>query len=207
MGKSRLGEMALGAWTAAVALGLLWASPAAAQSGRFDAGVQVTWARSGEFDATTTGVGGRIAWNPSALLGVEAEFNVYPGDWPEGVAFSAGQREGLFGVTFGPRLGPVRPFAKLRAGFLRISPAPGPIACILIFPPPLSCQLAAGGDTLPALDYGGGLEIGGRAFLRVEGGDRSVGYERQVLGQQLQADRRRSWSHDFRLAVGAGFRF
>ncbi len=188
-------------------VGILWASPAAAQSERFDAGVQVTWARSGEFDATTAGVGGRIAWNPSALLGVEAEFNVYPGDWPERLAFSAGQREGLFGVTLGPRLGPVRPFAKLRAGFLHVSAAPGPIPCILIFPPPLSCQLAAEGDTLPAFDYGGGVEIGGRAFVRVEAGDRPVGYERQVLGQQLRTDRRRSWSHDFRFGVGAGVRF
>jgi hypothetical protein len=191
----------------AVLLGLVWASPAAAQSGRFEAGAQVTWARSGEFDATTSGVGGRIAWNPSGLLGVEAEFNVYPGDWPAEAAFSAGQREGLFGVTFGPRLGPIRPFAKLRAGFLRISPAPGPVACVLIFPPPLSCQLAGDGDTLPALDYGGGVEIGRRLFLRVEAGDRPVGYERQELGQQLQVERCRSWSHDFRVAVGGGVRF
>jgi hypothetical protein len=206
MGKKRLEGMTRGAWTAAAVLGLLWASPAAAQSGRFDAGVPVTWAHSGEFDATTVGVGGRIAWHPSSLVGVEAEFNVYPGDWPERFAFSDGQREGLFGVTFGPRLGPVRPFAKLRAGFLNISPAGRPIPCILIFPPPLSCQLAAEGDTLPALDYGGGVEIGGGVFLRVEAGDRPVGYERQVL-QQAQVDRKRFWSHDLRFGVGAGFRF
>ena len=206
MGKVRSSVVAGGAWTAAVVVGVLWASPAAAQSARFDAGVQVTWARSGEFDATTTGVGGRIAWNPSALLGVEAEFNVYPGDWPERVAFSAGQREGLFGVTLGPRLGPVRPFAKLRAGFLNVRPAPRPIACILIFPPPLSCQLA-GGATLPALDYGAGVEVGGRVFLRLEAGDRVVGYKGPVLDEQFQVRDERFWSHDFRFGVGAGFRF
>ena len=206
MGKSRLEEMALGAWTAAVALGLLWASPAAAQPARFDAGVQVTWARSGEFDATTAGVGGRIAWNPSALWGVEAEFSVYPGDWPERLAFSAGQREGLFGVTLGPRLGPVRPFAKLRAGFLHVSAAPRPLPCILIFPPTLRCQLA-GGATLPALDYGVGVEVGGRVFLRVEAGDRVVGYKGPVLDEQFQARDERFWSHDLRFGVGAGFRF
>ena len=206
MGRGRLEGMTSGVWIAAAALGLLWASPAAAQSGKFDAGVQVAWARSGEFEVTTAGVGGRIAWNPSRLLGVEAEFNVYPGDWPEDRAFSQGQREGLFGVTVGPRLGAVRPFAKLRAGFLNVQPSPGAFACILIFPPPLSCQLA-GGATLPALDYGGGMEVGGRVFLRVEAGDRVVGYEGPVLDQQFEARDERFWSHDFRFSVGAGFRF
>lgn len=193
-------------WTAAVVMGTLWASPAAAQSGRFDAGVQVTWARSGEFDTTTTGVGGRIAWNPSGLVGVEAEFNLYPSDWPDGRAFSQGQREGLFGVTVGPRFGALRPFAKLRAGFLNVQPSPGPYACILIYPPPLSCQLA-GGATLPALDYGAGVEVGGRVFLRVEAGDRVVGYKGPVLDEDFEARDERFWSHDFRFGVGAGFRF
>jgi hypothetical protein len=201
-----------GAWTSGIVggwlwVGMLWAWPAAAQSGRFDAGVQAAWTRSGEFESTTTGIGGRIAWHPSALLGVEGEFNVYPSDWPEDAPFSAGQREALFGVTVGPRLGPLRPFAKLRAGILRVAAADAPVACILIFPPPLSCQLAADGDTVPAVDYGGGVEIGGRGFLRIEAGDRPVGYERQVLGQQSQVERRRSWSHDFRFSVGAGLRF
>ena len=207
MGKRRLGGMARGLWIVAAALGLPGASPAAAQSARFDAGVPVTWAHSGEFDATTVGVGGRFAWHPSSLVGVEGEFNVYPSDWPERFAFSDGQREGLFGVTVGPRLGPVRPFAKIRAGFLNISPAGRPFPCVLIFPPPLSCQLAAEGDTLLALDYGGGVEIGGRGFLRVEAGDRPVAYEREGLGPQGQIDRHRSWSHDFRFSVGAGLRF
>jgi hypothetical protein len=207
MEKPRSRGFARGAWIAAAVLGLLCPLPAAAQSGRFDAGVPVTWAHSGEFDATTVGVGGRFAWHPSSLLGVEAEFNLYPSDWPERFAFSDGQREGLFGVTVGPRLGPVRPFAKMRAGFLNISPAGRPFPCVLIFPPPLSCQLAADGDTLLALDYGGGVEIGGRVFLRVEAGDRPVAYEREVLGQQGQVDRRRLWSHDFRFSVGAGLRF
>src|SRR5688572_616543 len=202
LGLRRISEsVSRGAWAAALVLGLLWASPAAAQSGSFDAGVQVAWARSGEFDATTAGVGGRIAWNPTALLGVEAEFTFYPSAWPEGRAFSQGQREGLFGVTVGPRLGGLRPFAKVRAGFLSVQPSPGAFACILIFPPPLSCQLA-GGATVPALDYGAGVEVGGRVFLRLEAGDRLVGYEGPVLDEQFQARDERFWSHDFRFGVG-----
>ena len=44
--------------------------------------------------------------------------------------------------------------------------APGPLACITIFPPPLSCELASG-RTLMAFDLGGGVDVvGGRAHLR-----------------------------------------
>ncbi len=202
----RAGKRTGRGWVAAALLGLLSGSPAMAQSGRFDAGVQVSLARSGEFDATTAGIGGRVAWHPSRLLGVEGELSVYPSDWPGRAAFSAGQREGLFGVTVGPRLGGLRPFAKVRAGFLNVQPSPGAFACILIFPPPLSCQLA-GGATLPAFDYGAGVEVGGRVFLRVEAGDRLVGYKGPVLDEQFEARDERFWSHDLRVGVGAGIRF
>jgi hypothetical protein len=204
MGNVRLAVLVRGA-CAALFVGVLWATPTAAQ-GTFDAGVQVTWARSGEFDTTTTGAGGRLAWHPSGLVGVEAEFNVYPEDWPDATPFSQGQREGLFGITVGPRLGGIRPFAKVRGGFLNVQPSPGAFACILIFPPPLSCQLA-GGATLPALDYGAGVEIGGRVFLRLEGGDRVVGYKGPVLDTRSQTHDERFWSHDFRFGLGAGVRF
>ncbi len=110
----------------------------------FDAGGQIVAASLEQFDGSDFGFGGRFAWHPLALLGVEAELDLYPGEFPEGRAFSRRRVEGLFGVTAGPRFDRVRLFGKLRAGFLRVGEAPRPFACILIFPPPLACTLAAG---------------------------------------------------------------
>jgi hypothetical protein len=187
----------------------LCASSAAAQgpTARFDATAQVSWARSGEFDATSAAIGGRFAWHPVNMLGVEAELAFYPGDWPNGRAISSSQREALVGVTFGPRLGRLRPFVKLRSGVLHLAEAPAPFPCILIFPPPLNCRLAAG-DTLTAVDYGGGVEVAaGRGLLRVDVGDRLVQYPGPVL--DLRRNRRDGafWSHDLRIGLGVGMRF
>ncbi len=187
----------------------LVATPATAQASdpRFDASVHVTWAKSGEFDTTTQGVGGRIGWRPLSLLGLEAEVAFYPADWPDGRAFSSGQREALFGVTFGPQLGPVRPFVKARWGALRVAEASAPLPCILIFPPPLSCQLAAG-STLAAMDYGGGVELGARrAFVRVDVSDRAVRYPGPSFGEDRTVHDGTFWGHDVRVGLGVGVRF
>ena len=94
-----------------------WPAAAVAQSspGRFELGAQVTSAVLSEFDETDVGVGGRLAWLPAEIIGIEAEINVYP----EELIFSRNRVEGLFGVTVGPRFDLIRPFAKLRFGFLR----------------------------------------------------------------------------------------
>ena len=59
---------------------------------------------------------------------MEAEFDLYSGDFPEGRAFSRRRVEGLFGVTAGPRVGRARLFGRLRTGFLRVEAAPEPFA-------------------------------------------------------------------------------
>jgi hypothetical protein len=182
---------------------------ASAQPGqpRFDAGAQIAAASSQQFEGSDFGVGGRFAWHPLSLLGVEAELDLYPGEFPEGRAFSRRRVEGLFGVTAGPRFDRVRLFGKLRTGFLRLDEAPGPLACILIFPPPLSCTLAAG-RTLAVIDVGGGVEasVTARTFVRLDAGDRLTKYP----GPSFDAAgvRRDSFfGHDFRFAAGAGVRF
>src|SRR5687768_17399582 len=139
---------------------LMRAGSAVAQttSERFHLAGHIAMTSSGEFDAADAGFGGRIAWLPSGLFGVEAELTHYPSDYPDGMAFSRARWEGLFGVTLGWTFDRVRPFAKVRPGFLNIREAPAPIACIAIFPPPLACTLASG-QTLFAFDLGGGIDL------------------------------------------------
>ena len=189
---------------------LLRSASALAQSAphRFELGVQVTSATSSQFDATDIGFGGRFSWNPIGPLGFESEIDFYPQDFPDHGPFSDARVEGLFGATLGPGLGPVRPFAKVRAGFLSIREASRPFACILIFPPPLSCQLGAG-RTLPAFDFGGGVELfpSEGTFVRVEISDRVLRYPGQVLDANGAVRSDSFFSHDFRFAAGAGLRF
>jgi len=174
---------------------------------RFEVGGQIVGAQSGEFDATDTGVGGRFAWQARNLVGAEAEMTFYPRAFPDNrsTSFSRSRVEGLFGVTVGPRLARVRPFGRLRPGFVRFRGRS--IACILIFPPPLSCQLAEG-RTVFALDIGGGVELfaGARTFIRVDAGDRVMRYPGPSFRSGAVAQRD-FFSHDFRMAAGAGVRF
>ena len=177
-------------------------------SAPFQVSAQATSVRSGEFESAEIGFGGRLSWNPLASLGVESEINLYPGDYPDGVAFSGSRIEGRFGATVGPRLQRVRPFARLRAGFLRFGEAPEPVVCILIYPPPLSCLMAIGG-TRPIFDLGGGIEVstGARTFFRLDAGDRMVRYPGPSFGDGLTLRKTAFFSHDFRFALGAGLRF
>jgi len=175
----------------------------------FQVGAQLTAARSGQFDSTELGIGGRVSWHPLAMLGIESEIDLYPADFPgDSVPFSAARLEGLFGVTAGPRLARVRPFAKIRAGFLRYSPATEGFACIAIFPPPLNCLMATGG-TRPIFDIGGGVEVftGDRTFIRVDVGDRMVRYPGPSFAASFTLRESGFVGHDFRLSFGGGLRF
>jgi hypothetical protein len=187
----------------------LWPAFARAQSApRFEVGGQVTSATSSQFDSTDIGFGGRFSWNPVGLLGLESEISFYPQDFPDSQPFSGARIEGLFGATVGPAVGSLRPFAKVRGGFLNVREASRPFACILIFPPPLACQLGAG-STLPAFDIGGGLELfpSRRTFVRVDIGDRILKYPGTVLDANGVVRSDSFFSHDFRFAAGAGVRF
>ena len=183
---------------------LLMPALAGAQD-RFDVGAHVAVARSSEFHDTDTGVGGRFSWHPVALVGADAEMTFYPASFPNANGFSRSRIEGLFGVTVGPRLPGVRPFARVRPGFLTVRGQP--VVCILIFPPPLSCELARG-RTLFALDLGGGVELfpTTHALIRVDVGDRVLKYPGPSFrnGRTTQDS---FYSHDFRVSAGAGVRF
>jgi hypothetical protein len=175
----------------------------------FEAGAQVVVVASGEFDTTDVGVGGRFGWKMSSLLGVEAEMSFFPQNLDDRVRdFSASRVEGLFGVTVGPMLGRVRPFAKARPGFVNFSEASGPLICIAIFPPTLPCAMA-GGDTLFALDFGGGVELfpSDRTFIRLDLGDRLLRYHGPAIDSDGDVHDGTFFGHDLRLGVGGGIRF
>ncbi len=93
-------------------------------------------------------------------------------------------------------------------GFLNVRPASEPFACLLIFPPPLSCELGAG-RTLPAFDVGGGFELfpTERTFVRVELGDRMLKYPGPARSKSGAILDDGFFSHDLRFAAGAGLRF
>jgi hypothetical protein len=171
-------------------------------------GIHFSGTSSTEFDSTDLGVGGRVSWHPFDLLGTEAEVTFYPSDFAAEPAFSSRRLEGLFGVTVGPSIGRLRPFARLRPGFVQFAEAPAPFACILIFPPPLRCRLA-GGETVFALDVGAGVEflMTDRTFARVDVGDRAVRYPALVLDSDGASREDAFFSHDFRFQLGGGVRF
>jgi hypothetical protein len=173
-----------------------------------EVGGQITSARIGELDTNDVGFGGRLSWFPTRFLGVEGELNFFGADIPDRVAITAGRMEALFGVTAGPRLTWGRPFARARAGVLRLDPAPQPIACSLIFPPALPCALA-GGDSLLTVDVGGGFEVftPARTFVRVDIGDRMVKYPGPARDRSGTVHDGAFVDHDLRATIGGGWRF
>ncbi|MEX2271618.1 MAG: hypothetical protein WD690_09115, partial [Vicinamibacterales bacterium] len=143
------------------------------------------------------------------LIGVDADLTWYPSDFPsDRFAFSGSRFEGLFGVTVRPHINRIRPFAKAAAGFLRSSEAPEPFACIAIFPPPLSCLMAAG-HTMPAFEIGGGVELSTTrtTFLRVDVADRIVEYPGPSFGANFEVRDAAFFGHAVRFTIGGGVRF
>lgn len=186
---------------------LFVASAAHAQS--FEAGAHVAVSRWSEFEGTDVGIGGRFTWKPTTLLGVEADLTWYPAEFPpDSVAFSGSRVEGLFGVTLGPRVHGVRPFAKVAFGFLRSSEAPAPFPCIAIFPPPLGCLMGAG-HTMPAIDLGGGIGIDAtsRTFFRVDAGARMLQYPGPSFRSVHDIRNEDFWGTALRVTVGGGIKF
>ncbi len=198
-----------------LACSLGWSEAAFAQSTHssssghsLEVGGQITSARIGELDTNDVGFGGRLSWFPASFLGVEGELNFFGADIPERVAITSGRLEALFGVTAGPSLSWWRPFARARAGVLRLDPAPQPIACALIFPPALSCSLA-GGDNLLTVDVGGGFEVftPARTFVRFDIGDRMLKYPGPARDRAGVVHDGAFVDHDLRATIGGGWRF
>ena len=185
-------------------LTLISVQPSGAQS--FDVSAHVAVAQWSEFDERDLGLGGRLTWRANPAIAADADLTWYPGD--QLGAFSRRRFEGLFGVTVGPRLNRVRPFAKAAAGFMNVTGTTGAFACIAIFPPPLSCLLAAGA-TLPAFEIGGGLEIDATAstFIRADVTDRILRYPGPTFDDNFDIREEGFLGHALRFTFGAGLRF
>jgi len=184
-------------------------SVTSARAQSFEAAIHFASSQWSEFDGVDYGVGGRLTWKASSLIGVDADLTWYPSDFPpDSLALSGSRVEGLFGATIGPRFGRVRPFAKAAAGFLKVGDTPDTFACITIFPPPLACLIAAG-PTMAAFEFGGGLEIAAtdRTFIRGDVSDRMLKYPGPSFGRNLERMSENFWGHGLRLTVGAGFKF
>lgn len=186
---------------------VLSSSVAAAQS--FDLSANFVAAQWSEFDDLDPGVGGRLTWRPTPLVGIEGDFNWYPDDYTGArFGFSAYRLEGLAAVTAGPRLGRLRPFVRAGGGFLKVARAAEPIACPAIFPPFVGCNLAMG-KTLPTVEIGGGLEYSmtSRTFLRFDAGWRFLRYPGPTLTDNFEQKLDGFWGSAFKFTFGGGWRF
>ena len=183
------------------------AAPAPGEERRWDASAELVLARLGSVDETAAGAGLRLSYRLADLLAIDAGAVLAPGDLGE-PAFSASLRELSLGLRVGPRPDPTGFYAALRGGTLRYAPAPQPLACIAIFPPPLACVLA-GGHSATALQLGAGVErlVGSAGLLRLEVGDRLVRLPGPSFDAEGEVRDDDFWSHELRVAVSLGLRF
>jgi hypothetical protein len=189
---------------------LISASSSSLAQGRdLELGAHLATTFQDELDTTDLGLGGRIGFRATPLFAIEGELTFYPSDVPASNPFTTSRLEGLFGVKAGPRFDRFSVFGKARAGFQRFTGEPGPFACILIYPPPLSCLLAEG-RTVPALDLGGGVELypTERSLVRVDVSSLLLRYPGPAFtrgGEAVMDDA--FWRSNLRLTFGAGVRF
>jgi hypothetical protein len=177
------------------------------------------------------GVGGRIGYNLTNNIAVEAELNFFPNadsfSVPE--AFKGGHKiQGLFGAKVGKRFDKAGVFGKARPGFLYASKGDIQprtdvlcIAMVSIFPPPAGCFETFSKTNL-AFDLGGVVEVypTKRTIIRFDVGDTIVRLsDRNVPGvfnpppgilapsfvTIIRAPA--ETTHNFQGSIGVGFRF
>ena len=172
-------------------------------------GHYTTFVVDDETDAAK-GFGGRVTYNVTDNLAVEAEGNFFPED----DFFRDGDKtQGLFGVKAGKRFERVGIFGKARPGFMHFSEGDvrftGGAGCVGASPIPRSCFEIAS-KTVFAMDVGAVLEIypTSRLVIRLDGGDTILraGAETVTLGN-VTFEQPASTSHIFQGTVGVGFRF
>lgn len=192
----------------AVGMGLcLLAVVSEGQGRRGDASAAFVGTRYSQFEEFDPGFGVALSYRLTGFLAADAQLAYFPKDLGP-AAFSGSRTEALLGVRIGPRLGRSGVFAAVRPGFVRFGEAPEPRPCILIYPPPLTCSLAAG-DTVFALNLGAGFEAfpGEKGVLRIELGDDVLRYSGPGFDKGQRTFEDHLWSHNLRVAASVGIRF
>ena len=183
---------------------------AMAQTHGAQVGGHVGVLRLSELSTTDAGVGADVAWRFSPSFAIDGAFTWFPGS--DASTGGSGRRQqrtlGLAGLRTGVSAGTVDLFARGRAGYLRFGSEPATV-CILIFPTPLGCQLAAG-YTAFAADVGGGASVAlipsGRLRANVGAGDLMVRYGFQAL-RPNGATTDGFISHNLLVTIGAAWQF
>jgi outer membrane protein with beta-barrel domain len=172
-----------------------------------------TFSSDNEIDA---GFGGRIGYNATPYLTLEAEGNLFPRDRDRDGGRKA---QGLFGAKLGKRFDEAGVFAKVRPGFVRFNrgnyqPEGG---CIAVFPPPIACFRPVA-QTNFAIDLGGVVEFypSGNTILRFDAGDTIIRFGARNVAASSTAGGSTGLvvvpiaaetKHNFQASVGVGFRF
>ena len=168
---------------------------------------------------TEPGFGGRIGYNFSRYLALEAEGNFFLRDR----ALDDGRKvQGLFGPKVGKRFDTFGLFAKARPGFMRFSKGdleekPGTV-CAATFPPSAGCFQPVS-KTRFAIDLGGVAEWypSKNTIVRFDAGDTIIRFDRRnVTATDISPQGNTSLvvvsapaetKHNFQASVGIGYRF
>jgi hypothetical protein len=187
---------------------------AAAQpaDGNVEVGGHFAALRLSQFDTTDAGVGLHAMWPIVTGLAVDGALTWFPGDDEfDADSFSAQSRMlGLAGLRVGTDLGRVMVYGRGRAGLLRFAEQDN-VACIAIFPVPLSCRLATG-HTAFAGDLGAGASLGlgsdDRLQLRLEASDLIVRYDVDIEVRRPNGEVSDGFvGHNLLVQIGLGWRF
>lgn len=199
------------------ALLLLWltftltAAPAQAQTaaGSFEIGPNLSILRLSELDTTDVGVGVDASWHLLPRLTIDGTLAWFPGGGDDRALSDQRRLLGLIGVRSGITRGGVDFYGRGRVGFLNFADV-GPIPCIQIFPPPLTCQLA-NGYTAFAIDFGGGaivpIDSAGKWRVRVDVGDLVVRYDQHAFRPNGEITENGFYGHNLLFSAGLAWRF
>lgn len=168
---------------------------------------------------TEPGVGGRLTFNLTRSLAIEAEGNIFPIDKRPGFRDGGRSIQGLFGVKLGKRYQRFGIFGKARPGFISYSKA----LFELIPTTPtvdVNVPLLTRSERLThfALDLGGVLEFypSRRIFTRIDVGDTIIRLGETRLNALTVDDNQfitipytvpGETVHNFQFSAGVGFRF
>ena len=193
----------------------IYSEAAKAQSdlSKVEVGAQFTLIHTSLNSTTEPGLGGRLTFNVTDHVALEAEVNFFPREDGVSTNLTGGRiTQGLFGVKAGKRFEKVGVFAKVRPGFISYGRTITGVNANL--PPPSGFQF--GRTTYFAIDIGGVVELypSRRVIIRFDAGDTIIRYPAQDVPSPLQVFPPPPpthipgfHKHNFQFSSGVGIRF